>query len=95
MICVSLIFLSFSFILETEKYIELQKDARPHVYRIAEYYAVNQDGKYQLRDELGYIWTLDDIEINRNDHYLIKVNLGQVYEDKGDDVLEFIWVKIK
>ena len=95
MICVSLIFLSFSFILETEEYIELQKDARPHIYRTAEYYAVNQDGKYQLRDELGYIWTLDDIEINRNDHYLIKINLGQVYEDKGDDVLEFIWVKIK
>ena len=73
----------------------MQKNAQPHIYRTAEYYGVNDDGKYQIIDQLGYVWTLEDVKINTTDNYLIKVNLGEIYDSKEDDVLEQLWVKIQ
>ena len=94
MLCISLVLLACAALLETKDYIELQKNTRPYIYRQAEYYGVNDDGRYLISDEIGYVWIVQ-VQIDKGYHYLIKVSLGEDYYSRGDDVLESLWVKIQ
>ena len=46
-----------------------------------------------IQDECGYIWRVK-FEVSKDDELVVKVNLGENYESKGDDFLEAVYIKI-
>ena len=69
-----LLALAIFLLLEVKASNDIQRENDPWTYRDAKYYNITQEGQYLIRDEIGYIWKIDQ-QINTDDALVIKVGV--------------------
>ena len=95
LVLIFLLIVAFNYLLEIKDFIQRQKETRPYIYRDAKFYNIDKEhGYYLIQDDLGYIWKVK-FEIPMYSELMIKVNLGQNYDNQDDDILENVYIKIK
>lgn len=90
---IALLIVAIFLLLEVKASNDIQRENDPWTYREAKYYNVTQEGQYLIRDEIGYVWKINQ-QINTDDALIIKVNIGQDFYSKDDDILVGVYKKI-